>query len=114
LIVVSSVLIGAAVAFGLSRVAKWPRPREVNVFTGGMPLPHAGERVGPEDFVHEAEVTFHPFYIATDPDPAYHAIWNALEKSARTIARPVTFIEQRCPLLATLIIGLVITAVLFM
>jgi multicomponent K+:H+ antiporter subunit A len=114
LIVVSALFIGAAVAFGLSRAARWPRPREVNVFTGGMPIPRAGERVGPEDFVHEAEATFQPVFAATDPDPAYGAIWNALKKSAWLLARPITLTEQRYPLLATLAVGVVVTATIFL
>jgi multicomponent K+:H+ antiporter subunit A len=112
LIVVSALAIGAVVAFGLFRAARWPRPREVNVFTGGMPLPRTGERVGPEDFVHEAEMTFHPLFVATNPDPAYGALWNALKGLSGVFARHVTLTEKRYPLVATLVMGAAVAALI--
>jgi len=90
-LVLVSLFAGWAV-YRLGRVATGKD--QVRVFTGGEPLPEAGDRVSVTDFADMAEGAFEPVYHVADPDPIYVVLWRGTECLARWVDDALTPLNE--------------------
>ncbi len=82
--------------------------RDVQVFTGGDPLPE-GDRVGSVDFSELAGSTIGPVYRYLDPDPLYVGAWRLARSAGQKLTQVAAGLEGHA-LLAALVAIVVLAA----
>jgi multicomponent Na+:H+ antiporter subunit A len=105
------VLVALLVGLIFVEISRTGQTSSAAVFTGGELLP-ADNAVGVEDFAAIAETSLQPVYRTTDPDPLYLRAWDGIRNAAGWSEGLVKPLEGH-PLLAYLVLGLFLTALVW-
>ena len=104
-------VLAVGVGWVFYRLTRPVRSSDVQVFTGGDPLPD-GDRVGAVDFSELAGTTFGAAYRLLDPDPLYLGVWRGLRAAGGWAAARAKGLEKRA-VLASIVCALLLAAAMW-